>query len=142
MRRPSRRTLIAENRDLRARLATMRDQRDDAREQITAEQYRAAVAERRAASAEAAAKRTHDRNQILTELLDEARGANGDYALDLMEARLERALRAVARLRAENAEQRREVRSVTDQLFHAMGYSDVELRVLDAQPSEKPEVAQ
>ncbi|MCI0386199.1 hypothetical protein [Streptomyces sp. CNQ085] len=115
-----RRELAAENRDLCARLATMRDQRDDA--------------ERRAASAEAAAKRTHDRNRVLTELLDEARHANGDYDLDRMEARLERALRAVARLRAENTDQRAQIRSVTDQLMHAMGYTDAELRLLGVDP--------
>lgn len=131
----TRRTLAAEHAGMRAIRDAALEREARALADAGRATYRAKVAERRAASAEAAAKRTHDRNQVLGELLDEARRANGDYDLDRMEARLERALRAVARLRAENAEQRREVRSITDQLFHAMGHTDAELRLLGVDPA-------
>lgn len=58
------------------------------------------------AEADAANRRLHGRNQHLTEQLETAREAAQDGALEEMGHRLDRALRACARYRAEGAEDR------------------------------------
>lgn len=96
-----RRELEAENRHLRARIARLVVQRDDARDGEQAAVKGTAVVSRHLAEAEAAAKRTADRNRQLTEQLELARQAQGDAEYAALQARLERALKACARYRAE-----------------------------------------
>lgn len=99
--RVSHRTILAENRELRARIARLVEQRDDAREDSDALTEGAAVVSRQLAEAQAAAKRAADRNARLTEQLELAREAQGDAEYAALQARLERALKACARYRAE-----------------------------------------
>jgi hypothetical protein len=96
-----RRELEADNRDLRTRVRKLVEERDEARDGEQAAVKGAAVVSRHLAGAEAAAKRTADRNQRLVELLELARAAQDDDGYAALQARLERALRACARYRAQ-----------------------------------------
>jgi hypothetical protein len=96
-----RRELEADNRDLRARIRKLVEQRGDAREEQRKAVAGAAIVSRHLAGAEAAAKRTADRNQRLVELLELARAAQDDDGYAALQARLEWALRACARYRAQ-----------------------------------------
>lgn len=93
----------AENEELRARIASLTNERDGARDGEQAAVKGAAVVARHRDEAQAAARRTADRNRQLTEQLELAREAQGDDDYAALEARLERALKACARYRAELA---------------------------------------
>ncbi|HEX5567411.1 MAG TPA: hypothetical protein VFY14_10895 [Streptomyces sp.] len=85
------------------------------------------------AEAKAAAKRTHEHNEVLVELLETAREANGEEEYGRLELRHERALRACARYRAELAEQARHADWLSTRLLTAR-HTDDELRLLGIEP--------
>lgn len=102
----SKRRLREENADLRAQLDRMRQRAETAERTAETEQHSRSIMARQVCEADAANRRLHGRNQHLTEQLETAREAAADGALDEMGHRLDRALRACARYRAEGAEDR------------------------------------
>lgn len=92
--------------ELEARVEQLADERDEALRDVETERFNNIIMARQLCEADAANKRLYGRNRHLTEQLENAREAAQDGALDEMGARLDRALRACARYRAEGAEDR------------------------------------
>ncbi|TMU98063.1 hypothetical protein [Streptomyces sp. DASNCL29] len=87
--------------ELQDRVAQLVDERDAALRAVETERTARSIAVRQFCEAAAANKRIHGRNVHLTEQLERAREDANDGALDEMGARLDRALRACARYRAD-----------------------------------------
>lgn len=113
------RRLREENADLRAQLYRMRERAETAERTVKTEQTTRSIMARQFGEADAANTRLAGRNQRLTELLERAREAAQDGALDEMGARLDRALRACARYRADAAEERAAAMTAHQQLKDA-----------------------
>ncbi|MEV5770128.1 hypothetical protein AB0L49_02490 [Streptomyces antimycoticus] len=105
------RRLREEKADLRAQLDRMRERAENAEATVKTERNARGIVVRQFCEADAANKRLHGRNVHLTEQLERAREAAQDGALDEMGARLDRALRACARYRAEVDGQARLIRN-------------------------------
>ncbi|MFD8866061.1 hypothetical protein ACFV1F_17080 [Streptomyces sp. NPDC059590] len=112
----SKRRLREERDDLRAQLDRMRERAETAERNVETEQFARNTMARQFAEADAANRRLHGRNVRLTEQLERAHEAAQDGALDEMGHRLDRALRACARYRAEGAEDRAAVMNAHQQL--------------------------
>lgn len=113
------RRLREANADLRAQLDRMRERAETAERTVKTEQVARSIMARQFGEADAANTRLAGRNQRLTELLERAREAAQDGALDEMGARLDRALRACARYRADAAEDRAAAMTAHQQLKDA-----------------------
>ncbi|MEU8473712.1 hypothetical protein [Streptomyces hygroscopicus] len=107
----SKRRLREERDDFRAQLDRMRDRAETAERTVETEQSARNIMARQLREADAANKRIHGRNVHLTEQLERAREAAQDGALDEMGRRLDRALRACARYRADTDGQARLIRN-------------------------------
>lgn len=110
--------------DLEARERRLIDDLDDARRERDTERFNNGIVTRQFCEADAANKRLHGRNVHLTEQLERAREAAQDGALDEMGARLDRALRACARYRAEAAEDRAAAMTAHRQMKEAHDAAD------------------
>ncbi|MER8158118.1 hypothetical protein [Streptomyces sp. NPDC094472] len=108
--------------DLEAREQRLIDDLDDARRERDTERFNNGIITRQFCEADAANKRLHGRNVHLTEQLGKAREAANDGALDEMGRRLDRALRACARYRADVDGQARLIRNQQQLLdtFHGL----------------------
>ncbi|WP_432010138.1 hypothetical protein [Streptomyces cucumeris] len=115
------RRLREEIADLRAQLDRMRIRAEKAEHTVKTEQFARSVMARQCAEKDAANKRVTDRAQRLTEQLERAQEAAGDGALDEMGGRLDRALRACARYRADADGQVRLIRSQQELLDRLYG---------------------
>lgn len=94
------------------------------------------------AEAEAANKRLAGRNTRLAELLTTAREAQDDQAIEHIHDRLDRALRAVVRWRADAADARQVSRFLGEQLLSAVGadYTPVQRAAVGLPAGESEEV--
>ncbi|MFI7315191.1 hypothetical protein [Streptomyces hygroscopicus] len=110
------RRLREENADLRAQLDRMRERAENAEADARTERVTRDTAIRQLGEADAANRRLHGRNVHLAEQLEQAREAAQDGALDEMGRRLDRALRACARYRAEAVEDHAAVMTAHRQL--------------------------
>lgn len=106
----SRRRYKRDVNDLRARLSTITSQRDEEHAAASTEREARRIIAGHFLDADAAARRTAERNRLLTELLEQARETRGydTEEFDQLLARLERALHGCARYMAELGRQRRE----------------------------------
>jgi predicted RNase H-like nuclease (RuvC/YqgF family) len=124
------RELELENRALRSRLARMRDERDDAREDAEMGRRVRQTMARQVDELETAARRAQARADRLAEQLEEVRQAPADADFVALQLRLERALRAAAGYRRELADQSHAADRLSTQLLDSMGYSRDERRAL------------
>ncbi|MEU8723563.1 hypothetical protein [Streptomyces antimycoticus] len=110
--------------DLEAREQRLIDDLDDARRERDTERFNNGIITRQFCEADAANKRLHGRNVHLTEQLGKAREAANDGALDEMGRRLDRALHACARYRAEAAEDRAAAMTAHQRMKDALDAAD------------------
>jgi hypothetical protein len=124
------RELELENRALRSRLARMRDERDDAREDAEMGRRVRLTMARQVDELETSARRAQARADRLAEQLEEARRAPSDEQFVALQLRLERALRAAAGYRRELADQSHVADHFATQLLDSLGYTRDQRRAL------------